>query len=228
MNRPKLVREIYAELRSELGPASTGSDLLMAATSIAARPISATGPRPGTPEAVRTVHEKTMDTVREPSDTCTETVYGLETSERPSELLDECYRVLGPGGQAAFVVPNRSGLWARSEKTPFGYGRPYSLSQLDAQLKRHDFVPEKHISVLYQPPSTRRFWMRTGPFWEHHTHAERTANLQQHHASRRSERRRAQSLLGSNLFADTSEEAKDSGLVAVLDVMIIACSWKKS
>ena len=67
-------------------------------------------------------------------------MHGLETSERPSELLDECYRVLGPGGEALFVVPNRSGLWARSEKTPFGYGRPYSLSQLDAQLKRHDFI----------------------------------------------------------------------------------------
>ncbi len=93
-------------------------------------------------------------------------MHGLETSERPSELLDECYRVLGPGGEALFVLPNRSGLWARSDATPFGYGRPYSLGQLEAQLKRHDFVPEDHVSVLYQPPSTRRFWMKTAPFWE--------------------------------------------------------------
>ncbi|MDJ0828005.1 MAG: class I SAM-dependent methyltransferase [Rhodobacter sp.] len=93
-------------------------------------------------------------------------MHGLETSERPSELLDECYRVLGPGGEALFVLPNRSGLWARNDATPFGYGRPYSLGQLEAQLKRHDFVPEDHVSVLYQPPSTRRFWMKTAPFWE--------------------------------------------------------------
>lgn len=93
-------------------------------------------------------------------------MHGLETSERPSELLDEAYRVLGPGGEAIFVVPNRTGLWARAEWTPFGYGRPYSVGQLEAQLKRHDFVPERHISVLYQPPSTRRFWMKTGPGWE--------------------------------------------------------------
>jgi SAM-dependent methyltransferase len=93
-------------------------------------------------------------------------MHGLETSERPSELLEECYRVLGPGGEALFVLPNRSGLWARSETTPFGYGRPYSLSQLDAQLKRHDFIRQSHVSVLYQPPSSRRFWMRTGPVWE--------------------------------------------------------------
>lgn len=93
-------------------------------------------------------------------------MHGLETSERPSDLLDECYRVLGPGGQVLFVVPNRSGLWARSDGTPFGYGRPYSLSQLDAQLREHDFVRQSHLSVLYQPPSTRRFWMKTGPIWE--------------------------------------------------------------
>lgn len=93
-------------------------------------------------------------------------MHGLETSESPSELLDECYRVLGPGGQALFVLPNRSGLWARSDRTPFGYGRPYSRGQLEQQLKRHDFVPEKYLSVLYQPPSTRRFWMRTAPVWE--------------------------------------------------------------
>ena len=93
-------------------------------------------------------------------------MHGLETSESPSELLDEAYRVLGPGGQALFILPNRSGLWARSDRTPFGYGRPYSLGQLETQLKRHDFVPEEHVSVLYQPPSTRRFWMKTAPFWE--------------------------------------------------------------
>ncbi|MEC3862748.1 methyltransferase domain-containing protein [Mesobacterium sp. TK19101] len=93
-------------------------------------------------------------------------MHGLETSESPSELLDECYRVLGPGGKALFIVPNRSGLWARSDATPFGFGRPYSRGQLEAQLRKHDFVPEKHVSVLYQPPSTRRFWMKSAGLWE--------------------------------------------------------------
>lgn len=93
-------------------------------------------------------------------------MHGLETSERPSDLLDEAYRVLGPGGKALFILPNRSGLWARADHTPFGYGRPYSIGQLEAQLKDHDFVPERHVSVLYQPPSSRRFWMKTGPVWE--------------------------------------------------------------
>ncbi|QFS84297.1 hypothetical protein FIU97_16200 [Roseivivax sp. THAF40] len=93
-------------------------------------------------------------------------LHGLETSEDATALLDECYRVLGPGGEALFIVPNRTGLWARSDRTPFGYGRPYSLGQLEEMLSYHDFLPEGHVSLLYQPPSTRRFWMKTGPFWE--------------------------------------------------------------
>ena len=93
-------------------------------------------------------------------------LHGLETSERPSEVLDECERVLGPGGRALFVVPNRTGLWARRDQTPFGYGRPYSLFQLEAQLKRHGFTPERHVAALFAPPSTRRFWVRSAPMWE--------------------------------------------------------------
>ena len=54
-------------------------------------------------------------------------LHGLETSENPTAVLDECSRVLGPGGRAVFIVPNRTGLWARRDRTPFGFGRPYSL-----------------------------------------------------------------------------------------------------
>lgn len=93
-------------------------------------------------------------------------MHGLETSENPTDLLDECYRVLGPGGSGIFIVPNRAGLWARSDVTPFGFGRPYSLSQLEAQLKSHGLTPESHLSVLYQPPSQKRHWMKSGPVIE--------------------------------------------------------------
>ncbi|QDY68433.1 methyltransferase domain-containing protein [Qingshengfaniella alkalisoli] len=92
--------------------------------------------------------------------------HGLETSDHPADLLDECYRVLGPGGRAMFIVPNRAGLWARSERTPLGHGRPYSLTQLEALLKRHGFMPERHAAALFQPPSHRRFWLRAGGLCE--------------------------------------------------------------
>ena len=51
-------------------------------------------------------------------------LHGLEVSDEPGALLGECYRVLGPGGRAVVIVPNRVGLWARSENTPFGLGVP--------------------------------------------------------------------------------------------------------
>jgi SAM-dependent methyltransferase len=87
-------------------------------------------------------------------------MHALETSEHPAAVLEECWRVLGPGGRAVFVVPNRAGLWSRSDRTPFGFGRPYTLGQLEAQLRRHGFVIERAVSTLYQPPSTRRAWLR--------------------------------------------------------------------
>lgn len=93
-------------------------------------------------------------------------LHGLETSDQPSNLLEECWRVLGPGGRAMFIVPNRGGMWSRSDRTPFGYGRPYSMGQLENQLKAHNFVPDRQVSALFMPPSDRRFWMRSLHFWE--------------------------------------------------------------
>ncbi|MEJ6397540.1 class I SAM-dependent methyltransferase [Yoonia sp. 208BN28-4] len=93
-------------------------------------------------------------------------LHGLETSDYPSALLDECYRALGPGGRAVFIVPNRAGLWSRSDKTPFGYGRPYSLGQLEAQLRKHHFITERSMSALYQPPSEKRIWRKASGLME--------------------------------------------------------------
>lgn len=93
-------------------------------------------------------------------------LHGLETSENAARVLDECWRVLGPGGRALFVVPNRAGLWARRDTSPFGYGRPYTLSQLEGQLSRHSFAPERHLGALFMPPSHREFWLSTARLWE--------------------------------------------------------------
>jgi SAM-dependent methyltransferase len=93
-------------------------------------------------------------------------MHGLETSENPSAVLEESHRVLGPGGKALFIVPNRTGLWSRREGTPFGFGRPYSINQLEAQLKRHGFTPERSQSALFGPPAQSRFWLRTSDMWE--------------------------------------------------------------
>ncbi|WP_099824542.1 class I SAM-dependent methyltransferase [Oceaniglobus indicus] len=93
-------------------------------------------------------------------------MHGLETSEDPTSVLEECWRVLAPGGRGLFIVPNRAGMWARRDRTPFGFGRPYSLSQLESQLKRHGLIPQRHVAALFQPPSDRRFWLRAGGLME--------------------------------------------------------------
>ena len=93
-------------------------------------------------------------------------MHGLETCERPADLLTEAFRVLGPGGKALFIVPHRAGMWSRSDATPFGYGRPYSIGQLEAQLRQFGFMPERNRATLYQPPSHKRFWRKTGRVWE--------------------------------------------------------------
>jgi SAM-dependent methyltransferase len=93
-------------------------------------------------------------------------LHGLETSTNPDALLAEAYRVLGPGGRALFIVPNRAGLWSRSDATPFGFGRPYTIGQLEGQLRVYGFTAERHTAVLFQPPSSHRFWLKTGPMWE--------------------------------------------------------------
>ncbi len=93
-------------------------------------------------------------------------LHGLETSEQPSMLLEEAWRVLGPGGKMIVIVPNRAGLWSRRDATPFGFGRPYSSGQLEAQLKKHQFLPERHLGALYQFPSHRRVWMKSARLFE--------------------------------------------------------------
>ena len=93
-------------------------------------------------------------------------MHGLETSDHPGVVLDEAARVLAPGGRVLFIVPARAGLWARRDGTPFGFGRPYTMAQLEAQLKRHAFSPERSMAALFTPPSKGRFWLRTADFWE--------------------------------------------------------------
>lgn len=92
--------------------------------------------------------------------------HGLESSERPPALLEEMHRVLAPEGRCLVVAPNRSGLWARSDATPFGHGRPYSAGQLETLLEAHDFVAERTAGALWGLPSHRRFWLKTGGMWE--------------------------------------------------------------
>jgi len=50
------------------------------------------------------------------------------------------------------AVAARHGLWAQSEKTPFGFGRPYSRSQLAELIRSAGLEPTGWTRALYVPP----------------------------------------------------------------------------
>jgi hypothetical protein len=64
------------------------------------------------------------------------------------------------------VVPNRRGLWCLSESTPFGYGQPFSSSQLKGVLRNTLFVPRESATALFVPPLRSRLILRTALAWE--------------------------------------------------------------
>jgi SAM-dependent methyltransferase len=87
-------------------------------------------------------------------------VHALENSEHVGDMLREVWRVLAPGGRLLVVVPNRRGLWARFEHTPFGHGRPYTRAQLTQLLREHEFSPTLTASALFLPPVRWRMLLR--------------------------------------------------------------------
>lgn len=93
-------------------------------------------------------------------------VHGLETVDRPAAVLREMWRVLAPSGRLMIVVPNRSGVWARTDRTPFGQGRPFSRGQIEQYLRDSLFTPAGSDSALHLPPIDRGIIVRYGPTFE--------------------------------------------------------------
>jgi SAM-dependent methyltransferase len=93
-------------------------------------------------------------------------VHALENSADPIGLLREVWRVLAGGGRLLAVVPNRRGLWARMDTTPFGSGRPYSRSQITHLLRETWFTPTGWGEALYVPPIGRGWFLRSATAWE--------------------------------------------------------------
>ncbi len=81
-------------------------------------------------------------------------VHGLEYAQHAGNLLQECYRCLRPEGRLIIITPNRRGIWVRSDKTPFGFGQPYTLTQLSLLMKKYNFIPVDVVRNLYTIPSS--------------------------------------------------------------------------
>jgi SAM-dependent methyltransferase len=93
-------------------------------------------------------------------------VHALEMSTDAVTLLREVWRVLAAGGRLLAVVPNRRGLWARMDTTPFGHGRPYSRPQITYLLRETWFTPTGWDEALYVPPIARNWFLRSAVAWE--------------------------------------------------------------
>jgi SAM-dependent methyltransferase len=89
-------------------------------------------------------------------------VHCLEGSGEVRKLLREFWRVLKPEGRIMIIAPNRRGVWARMDTTPFGHGQPYSPRQLERALKDALFSPVDWSSALFMAPVDRTFVRRTG------------------------------------------------------------------
>jgi SAM-dependent methyltransferase len=93
-------------------------------------------------------------------------VHCLEVAERTRPLLREMWRVLSPEGRLMLVVPNRRGVWARLDNTPFGQGRPYSRRQLENLLTQAMFTPLDWSGALFFPPLEKKLVLRSSTAWE--------------------------------------------------------------
>lgn len=93
-------------------------------------------------------------------------VHSMENTEYLSGLLDELRRLLVPGGRLLLVVPNRIGFWCHAAHTPFGYGRPFSVTQLRELLEAEQFALTYSSSCLFMPP------VRIRPLWRMARHVE--------------------------------------------------------
>ena len=93
-------------------------------------------------------------------------VHGLENAEQMRPMLREIWRVLTGDGRLIVVAPNRRGIWAQSDRTPLGWGHPYSTAQLSRLLRDNMFTPTRSERALYIPPMRSRALVRSAPAWE--------------------------------------------------------------
>lgn len=93
-------------------------------------------------------------------------VHGLEFSNHVRSMMREIWRVLAEGGRLLVVVPNRRGIWAHFERTPFGHGSPYTTSQLSRLLRENMFTPVETSQALFMPPTTSKVLLGSAPAWE--------------------------------------------------------------
>ena len=89
-------------------------------------------------------------------------VHALEAATNGQATLRAAARALRDDGRLLVVVPNRDGLWARGDGTPFADGAPCSTGRIERMLARSLFRVERMRGALYCPPADLRPLLRVG------------------------------------------------------------------
>jgi hypothetical protein len=93
-------------------------------------------------------------------------VHALGCAEQVRPMMREIWRLLSGGGRLLVVAPNRRGIWARFEHTPFGHDRPYTPAQLSRVLRDNLFTPFQSTAALFVPPTRSRMVLSSATAWE--------------------------------------------------------------
>ena len=93
-------------------------------------------------------------------------IHDLEFSELLKPKLEEIWRILKGNGRVLVIVPNRTGLWARADWSPFGQGTPYSASQICYYLQDNMFIHERTEEALFLPPLKFSLALKSAGFFE--------------------------------------------------------------
>ena len=90
-------------------------------------------------------------------------VHSIELTHHLPDMLNELWRVMSAQGKIVIIAPNRRGMWARFDNTPFGHGRPFSRNQVTQNLREAKFIPSGWSNAVFIPPLSHRFLLRSAP-----------------------------------------------------------------
>jgi SAM-dependent methyltransferase len=93
-------------------------------------------------------------------------VHAVEEADNLPVLLREIWRVMAPEGRLMLVAASRNGVWALSDKTPFGHGRPFTRGQLSRLLEDSLLEATAWSRALYAPPWGWANHRRVASVWE--------------------------------------------------------------
>lgn len=79
-------------------------------------------------------------------------IHSVEFAHYPDKFFKEIWRVLKGNGKILVITPNRRSLWAQMDTSPFGYGQPYTMTQLLKILQKNNFTSlSKHRGLFTLP-----------------------------------------------------------------------------